>query len=71
MILAFSPPLPILGISLYNTFWIILIAYIARYMFFVVRTVSAAMIQVTSSFEEAARISGANWLRSVTDVLLS
>lgn len=39
-------------------------------MFFVVRTVSAAMIQVTSSFEEAARISGANWLRSVTDVLL-
>jgi len=70
MILTFSRPLPILGISLYNTFWIILIAYVARYMFFVVRTVSAAMIQVPSSFEEAARISGANWLRSVTDILL-
>ncbi len=70
MILAFSPPLPLLGISLYNTLWIILIAYVARYMFFVVRTVSAAMTQVTSALEEAARISGANWLRSVTDVLL-
>jgi iron(III) transport system permease protein len=70
MILAFSRPLPVLGISLYNTLWIILIAYVARYLFFVIRTVSAAMSQVSSSFEEAARISGAPWLRSVTGILL-
>lgn len=68
MILAFSRP--VFGVSLYNTFWIILVAYVARYLFFAVRTVSAAMARVNPSLEEAARISGAGWLRSVRDTLL-
>ena len=68
MILAFSRSL--FGVTLYNTFWIILIAYVARYLFFAVRTISAAITRASPSLEEAARISGAGWLRSVRDVLL-
>jgi len=68
MILAFSRPL--FGVTLYNTFWIILIAYVARYLFFAVRTISAAMARASPSLEEAARVSGAGWFRSVRDVLL-
>lgn len=68
IILAFGRQ--IFGISLYNTFWIILVAYLTRYLFFSVRTLSAAMTRVSPSLEEAARASGAGWLRSNRDVLL-
>ena len=34
------------GVNLYNTLWIILIAYIIRYLFFSFRNISAALGQV-------------------------
>ena len=48
----------ILNISLYNTIWIILVAYIARYLSFSMKSSSAALLQVDPSLEEAARDSG-------------
>ncbi len=67
MILAWSGAF---WINLYNTLWIILIAYIVRYMFFAFRNISAALGQVHPSLEEAAMVSGAGWLRTFRDILV-
>ena len=67
MILAWIKP--IFGISIYNTIWIIMIAYIARFMIFPMRTVKASAKQIDNSLIEAARISGANQRRMVQDIL--
>lgn len=66
MILAFLRP--VLGISLYNTVWIILIAYVARFLTLAVKPVAAAFTQVHASLEEAARSSGASLPRTLRDV---
>jgi iron(III) transport system permease protein len=68
MILAFLKP--VLGISLYNTIWIILVAYIARFLALAVKPIIAAFTQVHPSLEEAARSSGASLSRSLWDVTL-
>lgn len=70
MILAWLRPLPFFHFSLYNTFWILLIAYIARYLAFGVRSASASLVQIHASLEEGARISGAGWLRTFRDIVL-
>lgn len=59
-----------LGIKLYNTIWIILVAYMARYLSFSMKTSSAALLQVHSSLEEAARVCGASHTESLSDVTL-
>ncbi|MBP0981161.1 MAG: iron ABC transporter permease, partial [Oscillospiraceae bacterium] len=59
-----------LGISLYNTIWIILVAYMARYLSFSMKTSSAALLQVHPSLEEAARTCGASHTESLKDVTL-
>jgi iron(III) transport system permease protein len=68
MILAFLRP--VLGISLYNTIGIILLAYIARFLALAVKPVAAALVQIHSSLEEAARSSGASLPRSLRDVTM-
>ncbi|MBP3701472.1 MAG: iron ABC transporter permease, partial [Lachnospiraceae bacterium] len=69
MILAFSQPLPVVGIRLYNTIWILLIAYIARFMNLGYNNISGAISQLDASLEEAARISGASQLKAFIDVM--
>ncbi|HWT80302.1 MAG TPA: iron ABC transporter permease, partial [Candidatus Methylomirabilis sp.] len=68
MILAFLRP--VFGISLYNTIWIILVAYVARFLCLAVKPIAAAFTQVHTSLEEAARSSGASLSRSLWDVTL-
>ncbi|MEN6412112.1 MAG: iron ABC transporter permease [Veillonellales bacterium] len=58
------------GINLYNTVWIILIAYIARYMAFSLKANSAALEQVHDSLIEAARSCGASMWQSLKDIVL-
>lgn len=70
MILAWLKPIPLIGVSIYNTLWIILVAYIARYLAFGVRTTSASLQQIHESMEEAARISGATWFQTFRYILL-
>jgi len=68
MILAWIKP--VLGVSIYNTIWIIMIAYIARFMIFPMRTISASFKQIDTSLAEAARISGASQKKAVMDILI-
>lgn len=59
-----------LGLNLYNTIWIILVAYIARYVAFSMKSASASLQQVHYSLEEAARSCGATHFESLRDVTL-
>lgn len=60
----------IFGINLYNTIWIIIVAYLARYLSFSMKTSSAALLQVSGSLEEAARACGASHSESLADITL-
>lgn len=60
----------IFGITLYNTIWIILVAYLARYLSFSMKTSSAALLQVSNSLEEASRACGATHTECLTDITL-
>src|SRR5260221_9066127 len=53
MILIFLKPLPFFGISLYNTVWIIFVAYLARFLPLALRPVIAAYQQLDRVLEEA------------------
>lgn len=70
MILAWLKPIPLLGFRIYNTIWILLIAYIARYMAFGVRTTTTSLTQIHQSLEEIARITGANWFQTFKDIVI-
>jgi iron(III) transport system permease protein len=59
IILIFLRPLPLIGVSLYSTAWIILIAYIARFLALTLRPLSAALGQLDPTLEEAAQLAGA------------
>lgn len=58
------------GINLYNTVWIILVAYIARYMAFSLKANSAALEQVHDSLVEASRACGATMWQSLRDIVI-
>jgi len=53
------------GINIYNTAYIMIIAYMIKYMMMGMRTVVSAMSQVHVSLEESSQISGASWLRTM------
>jgi iron(III) transport system permease protein len=61
MILLFLRPLPLVGWSLYNTPWIILLAYLARFLALSLRPVVSGYQQLDRSLEEAARMAGASF----------
>ena len=53
------------GINIYNTAYIIIIAYLIKYMMMGMRTVVSAMSQIHVSLEECSQISGATWFRTM------
>ena len=60
-ILTFLQPLPILGLSLYNTLWIIVLAYLCAFFAVALKPVAAACLQLDPALDEAARLAGAGW----------
>ena len=48
-------------IRIYGTLWILLVAYVTRYLPYGIRGTSAALIQVHKELEEAAAAAGARW----------
>jgi len=56
------------GINIYNTAWILIIAYLIKYMMMGMRTVVSAMSQIHVSLEESSQISGAGWGRTMTKI---
>lgn len=69
-ILSFSQGFFGVGPSLYNTLFLILLAYVVKYMSLSLKTVGDGYQQIHPSLEEAARISGANWLTVMTTIYL-
>ena len=53
------------GINIYNTAYILIIAYLIKYMMMGMRTVVSAMSQIHVSLEECSQVSGASWLRTM------
>ncbi|MCD7974602.1 MAG: iron ABC transporter permease [Phascolarctobacterium sp.] len=58
------------GINIYNTIWIILVSYIARYMAFSLKANSAALEQVHDSLMEASRSCGASMWQSLNNIVV-
>ncbi|MGL5448507.1 MAG: ABC transporter permease [Rhabdaerophilum sp.] len=69
-ILLFLKPLPVLGFSIYNTIWILLVAYLARFLVLGLRPVVAGYHQMDRSIEEAAQVAGARFLRRLRTIIL-
>jgi len=69
-ILLFLKPLPVLGLTLYNTVWIILFGYLARFLVLGLRPVIGGYYQLDRTLEEAAQIAGARLLRRLTTIIL-
>ncbi|QEE43561.1 iron ABC transporter permease (plasmid) [Rhizobium sp. WL3] len=70
MILAFLKPLPFLGVSIYGTMAILVIAYLARFLPLVLRPVAAAAQSADPSLDEAARVAGAGLIRRILSIFL-
>ena len=70
IILAWLKPIPFMNVSLYNTIWIILIAYVANYAGQAFRAISGGLYQISAALEEAAEISGAGLGRRMVDVIV-
>jgi len=69
-ILLFVNPLPILGISIYGTGWIILFAYLASFLAIAVKPVMAAVSSLERGVEEAAILDGASVADRLTRIIL-
>lgn len=70
MILAFLKPLPLIGLSLYGTMAIVVIAYLSRFLPLVLRPVAAAAQSADPALDEAARITGAGLNRRILSIFL-
>ena len=57
-------------IPIYNTVWILMLAYVTRFITFPSRTMNAAMHQLHPELEEAASVSGASWWTMFTRITL-
>src|SRR5258705_758455 len=63
----------IFPIPVYGTLWLLLIAYLTRFLPLGLRTISGGILQIDRSLEESAQMCGASWsyrLRTVTMPLL-
>ena len=69
-ILLFLKPLPLLGLTLYNTIWIILFCYLARFLVLGLRPVVSGYHQLDRTLEEAAQVAGARLIRRLLTVIL-
>ena len=53
------------GINIYNTAYIMIIAYLIKYLMMGMRTVVSAMSQIHASLEECSQIAGASWTKTM------
>jgi iron(III) transport system permease protein len=59
-----------LPIPIYGTLWILLAAYVARFIPLATRSANATFRQIDPSLEEAGRITGASWLHTIRRILM-
>jgi iron(III) transport system permease protein len=59
-----------LPIGVYGTIWILLIAYITRFLPYGLRYNTTSMLQIHKELEESAAMSGASWLTTFRRIIL-
>ncbi len=69
-VLLFAAPIPLVGITLYGTLWIILLAYFSSFFAVSLKPMVSAFTQFDPVLEEAARLSGARFWRRMKDIIL-
>jgi iron(III) transport system permease protein len=57
-------------IGVYGTLWIMLIAYVTRFMPYGMRTTTTSMLQIHKELEESAAMSGASWATAFWRIVL-
>lgn len=53
---------------LYGTIWIIMLAYMTRYIPFAIKAISSVLLSVHPELEESSRTCGASWLRTIKSI---
>ncbi len=69
VIIVYLKPLPMIGISIYNTLAILLVAYLARFLLLAQRPVSAAMATLDPALDEAGATVGARALTRLAAIV--
>jgi iron(III) transport system permease protein len=59
-----------LGGGIYGTIWILLIAYMTRFLPYGMRFNTASLLQLHKELEESAQLSGANWFTTFRRIVL-
>jgi iron(III) transport system permease protein len=59
-----------LPIPIYGTIWVLLLAYITKFMPYGIRAASASMIQINKELEEASLTAGGTWFQTFWKVIL-
>ncbi len=57
-------------VGIYGTLWILLIAYVTRFMPYGIRYNTASMLQIHKELEESAAMSGASWAATFVRIVL-
>ncbi|MCC6890521.1 MAG: iron ABC transporter permease [Hyphomicrobiales bacterium] len=60
----------VIDIGIYNTIWIMLVAYVTRFLPYGMRYVSTSMMQIHKELEESAAMSGASWSMNFRRIVL-
>lgn len=68
-LLLFLKPLPVIGLQIYNTIWIILYAYLARFLVLALRPTVSGLHQIDRSLEEAAQVAGAGLITRMRTII--
>jgi len=58
------------NVGIYGTIWILLLAYVTRFMPYGIRYNTASMVQIHKELEESAAMSGASWASTFVRVVL-
>ena len=69
-ILIFLKPIPVIGIGIYNTVWIIFVAYLARFLALELRPVISGYHQLDRTLEEAGQMTGAHLAMRLRTIIL-
>ncbi|RCS23859.1 iron ABC transporter permease [Phyllobacterium salinisoli] len=68
-LLLFLKPVPVIGLQIYNTIWIILYAYLARFLVLALRPTITGLHQIDRALEEAAQVAGAGLMRRLRTII--
>ena len=59
-----------LPIQIYGTIWVLLLAYMTKYIPYGIRAASASMIQINKELEEASLTAGGTWFQTFWKIIL-